>query len=100
MAKGIRPDAVREKLLIEGSGSVSTRVTGKPHEGAVDVLNDVLAGLKSSSSEILVSCFAEDAHVIDATGKRWNRVRSRRDSIPCLLLTPRKMLPALWRTQV
>jgi hypothetical protein len=49
--------------------------------GAAEKLEFFLAGLKSMNSGELISFFAENAELIDAFGKRWNREEIYRDFV-------------------
>jgi ketosteroid isomerase-like protein len=63
--RGLKPEAIREQLA-------KTPGT-EPSRGAIATLDSFLAGLKWHNSEELISFFAKNAEVIDASGKRWNR---------------------------
>jgi hypothetical protein len=70
--RGLKPEAIREQLA-RAPSSVSLRVSAEPGRGAIATLDRFLAGLKSLNSKELISFFAKNAELIDASGKRWNR---------------------------
>jgi hypothetical protein len=67
--RGLKPGPIREQL----ASAPSPKYKIRPTTGALLTLSSFLAGLKWLNSEELISFFAKNTEVIDASGKRWNR---------------------------
>jgi hypothetical protein len=100
--RGLSGSAVREKVATFEHGFkeaadpivISSRMDVRG-ERAKATLQSFLAGLKSLKSEDLIDFFAEQAHLTDASGARWNREGFLR-IVKCYSpLTPRRMLRLL-----
>lgn len=71
-ANGVKPEVIRQHLMVEGTSGIRTAPPEGPRETAMATLKQFLEGLKSHSPQQLISFFAKNAEFIDAFGKRRN----------------------------
>jgi Clp amino terminal domain, pathogenicity island component len=69
IARGLKAGPTLERF----AKSPPPRDLGDDKGSALPTLESFLSGLKSLDSENLISFFAKNAHVVDSSGKRWNR---------------------------
>jgi hypothetical protein len=74
IARGVKPGAIQEQLAKAQSRNDQSRASTT----ARLTLTSLRAGLTLPNSEELVSFFAMNAEVIDATGKKWDREEIRK----------------------
>jgi hypothetical protein len=68
IAQGLKPGSIQEQLAKEPRPKYQSKAT----IGASLTLDGFLDGLKCLNGEELISFFAKNAELIDASGKRWN----------------------------
>lgn len=69
--RGLRPDAIRALAKSASSPSAPAVASHRPIAGAINALNDFLAGLQCYNWDVLAPFFAENTQFVDAAGKCW-----------------------------
>jgi ATP-dependent Clp protease ATP-binding subunit ClpA len=75
MARGLRPGPLLERI----AQSPGSQVYVKAASGANLTLGSFLSGLQSPNADVLMLFFAENAELIDSTGKRWTYQEIRKE---------------------